>query len=89
MTGPDPALRRAILDLLDQRAEGATICPSEAARAVHAERGGEGEGWRDLMTPARDAAAALAAEGMVEVTQQGAAVDPATAKGPIRIRRTP
>lgn len=75
-------LERGILDLLAQRASGATICPSEAARLV----GDEGD-WRDLMQPAREAAARLVAAGEVEVTQGGVVVDAATARGPIRIRR--
>ena len=78
----DEALERAVLDLLDARAAGATICPSEAARAVDA------EGWRALMEPARAAARRLVARGEVEITQRGAVVDPSTAKGPLRVRRT-
>lgn len=74
-------LERAILDLLAQRAAGATICPSEAARSV-----GDDD-WRDLMEPARDAARRLVEAGQVEITQGGRAVDPATARGPIRIRK--
>ena len=74
-------LEEAILGLLDRRAPGATICPSEAARAVG------GDGWRDLMEPARAAARGLVAAGLVEITQGGRVVDPATARGPIRIRR--
>ncbi|MDP9821094.1 DUF3253 domain-containing protein [Nocardioides massiliensis] len=83
----DDDLRTTILDLLDQRAAGATICPSEAARAVHAARGGEGDGWRELMEPARAAAGGLVTEGRVEITQGGEVVDLARVKGPIRIRR--
>ncbi len=80
---PDDArLERSILDLLAQRADGATICPSEAARLV-----GREDDWRDLMEPARRAAARLVARGDVEVTQGGEVVDPDTAVGPIRIRR--
>ena len=79
--GPvDADLEGAILDLLAQRAGGATICPSEAARAV-----APGE-WRDLMEPARMAARRLVAAGDVVITQRGRVVDPSTAKGPIRIR---
>ena len=77
----DLALERAVLALLQARAGGATICPSEAARAVG------GEGWRDLMEPARAAARRLVASGDAEITQGGAVVDPSTAKGPIRVRR--
>jgi uncharacterized protein DUF3253 len=76
-----PALERAIDTLLDARAPGATICPSEAARAV------DPEGWRDLMPQARAAAGRLAQRGEVEVTQRGAVVDVGTARGPVRVRR--
>lgn len=81
----DRRLHRVILDLLDARRPGATICPSDAAR--HAARDAEGGGWRDLMDPVRRAAADLVAEGRVEVTQRGSVVDLASARGPIRIRR--
>jgi hypothetical protein len=77
------ALERAIETLLARRRPGATICPSEAARAVASARG---EPWRPLVPPARDAAARLAAAGRVEVTQTGEVVDLATARGPVRIR---
>lgn len=76
----DERLGSAILDLLGGRSAGATICPSEAARAV------DPEGWRDLMESARRAARRLVAAGAVEITQSGRVVDPSTAKGPIRIR---
>ena len=75
------ALERAIGTLLDQRRPEATICPSEAARAV------DPEGWRELMPAARAAAGRLAAAGGVEVTQRGEVVDVATARGPVRVRR--
>ena len=76
-----PDLRQVILDLLDQRRPGATICPSDAARAAAP------DAWRPLMDPVRQAAAELADEGVVEVTQKGTAVDVRTARGPVRIRR--
>ena len=81
MTDTAGALERAIGTLLDARRPGATICPSEAARAVAP------ESWRELMPEARAAAGRLAARGAVEVTQGGAVVDVATARGPVRIRR--
>lgn len=77
----DMALESAIMTLLDARAEDASICPSEAARAVG------GDDWRDLMEPARRAARRLVSAGTVQITQRGRVVDPSTAKGPIRIRR--
>lgn len=82
MEDVDARLERAIDELLEQRRAGTTICPSEAARHVDADE------WRDLMPAARAAAGRLAAAGAVEVTQGGAVVDVATARGPVRIRRT-
>lgn len=76
----DEALERSVLALLGDRAADATICPSEAARAVG------GDDWRHLMEPARSAARRLVATGDVEITQGGHVVDPSTAKGPIRVR---
>jgi len=80
VTPVDQQLAEAITDLLGRRAGGATICPSEAARAIG------GEDWRPLMEPARAAARRLVAQGVVEITQGGRVVDPSTAKGPIRVR---
>jgi hypothetical protein len=79
--GVDRQLEATILGLLAARAATSTICPSDAARAV-----GD-ENWRDLMEPARRAARRLVDAGEVEITQGGSVVDPATAKGPIRIRK--
>ncbi|HET6392142.1 MAG TPA: DUF3253 domain-containing protein [Blastococcus sp.] len=81
MDDVDARLQRTIGELLDQRRPDASICPSEAARAV------DPEGWRELMPAARDAAGRLAAAGEVQVTQGGAVVDVATARGPVRVRR--
>ncbi|MFE6358414.1 DUF3253 domain-containing protein [Streptomyces sp. NPDC057806] len=80
----DQRLERAILELLERRDPAATICPSDAARAVYE---GDDDGWRALMEPARRAARRLVDAGLVEITQKGRPVAPATARGPIRIRR--
>ncbi len=80
----DQRLEAVILDLLAQRAQAATICPSDAARAVGS--GDDAESWRALMEPARRAARRLVERGDVVITQGGKVVDPATARGPIRIR---
>lgn len=76
----DRRLEEAIVELLSNRAGGATICPSEAARAVFP------EGWRERMEDARQAARRLVAAGRIEIVQGGRVVDPSTAKGPIRLR---
>lgn len=81
-SGPvdDASIEATILDLLAQRADTSSICPSDAARAIG------GDGWRDLMEDTRRVARRLVAEGRVQITQSGEVVDPRTARGPIRIR---
>ncbi len=83
----DAALDAATTRLLDARSATSSICPSEAARAAAADLGMVGEGWRELMEPARAAARRLVADGSAEITQGGRVVDPSSAKGPIRVRR--
>jgi len=90
----DAALEAAILDLLAERAADGdktkTICPSEAAKLVSGDARGKDKAtrrdWEALMEPARVAARRLAATGKIVITQHGAVVNPATAKGPIRLR---
>lgn len=74
-------LEAAVLELLDARVDGATICPSEAGRTVDA------ESWRDLMGRTHAVARAMAAEGRVVLTQGGVVRDPAAIQGVYRIRR--
>jgi hypothetical protein len=70
-----PRIEAATRTLLRHRPEG-TVCPSEVARVV------DGEGWRSRMPLVREVAAGL--DG-VEVLQKGHPVDPATARGPVRL----
>ncbi len=72
-------IEKTILDLLQKRDPGKTICPSEAARALAP------EDWRPLMPVVREAAAQLADAGRVQVTQQGQVVDGRTVHGPVRV----
>ncbi|MBC7442742.1 MAG: DUF2256 and DUF3253 domain-containing protein [Ramlibacter sp.] len=81
VTATDLRLEASIATLLRARAKDATICPSEAAKAVG------GEGWNELLEPARRAARRMVARGELQITQGGAVVDPSTAKGAIRLRR--
>jgi hypothetical protein len=76
--------RRKILELLEQRDPGKTICPSDAARAL----GGD-VGFPPLMDVVRAAARDLVSDGRIEVTQHGEPVDLDRAKGPIRLRAVP
>lgn len=82
VSATDRALEESIRGLLAGRAATASICPSDAARAI-----GPEDSWRELMEPARRAARRLVAAGEVEITQGGKVVDPSSFKGPIRIRR--
>jgi Protein of unknown function (DUF3253) len=76
------ALENAIFTLLAQRQPGASICPSDAARAVYP----EAAQWRAAMPLVRTVAALLADAGKLVVTQRGQPVDVRTAIGPIRLR---
>ena len=77
----DGSLEAAIEALLNARARGATICPSEACRVVF------GDVEAAHMERTRRAARRLVAGGRLEITQGGVVVDPSRARGPIRLRR--
>jgi hypothetical protein len=80
LTEIDRNLESAILELLARRGPGKTICPSDVARLHNP------DDWQQLMEPARAAARRLVAEGRIVITQKGKVVDPAHAKGAIRLR---
>ena len=73
-------MEETILELLDDRGPEKTICPSEVARAMAG-----GRDFRPYMEPVREAADRLARAGRVVVTQKGAPVSAAEARGPIRL----
>ena len=60
---------------------GATLCPSEVARALTP----DSEAWSPLMPAVRRVAAKLAGEGLVVPTQRGVRIDAEAARGPIRL----
>ena len=80
MAVSDERIARTIRELLAQRDEGKTICPSDAARALDA------DDFRPLMDPVRRVARDMVARGELEVTQKGRVVDIDAARGPIRLR---
>lgn len=83
MAGPsDERIRATIDELLDARRDGATICPSEAARALRP----DGD-WRALMDDVRRVATDETDAGRLEVRQGGERVDARSARGPIRLAR--
>lgn len=86
--GERAELVAAVRARLARAPAGSTVCPSEVARVVNSARGGDTDGWRELMEPVREVARLLAADGELEITQGGQVVDPSTARGPVRLRPT-
>lgn len=83
---PTDAIAAMIVDLLSGRAPGASICPSDVARALAADE----PAWRGLMPRVREVAAALALEAVIVITQGDRTVDPHDVdRGAIRLRRGP
>lgn len=77
-----------ILDLTAARGPNKSICPSEAARAAAAAlwpRGDAGERWRTLGALTQTVARRLARQGVIELRQRGAVVEPEAARGAVRL----
>ncbi len=74
--------RAAALALLASREPGATVCPSEVARAI-----APGDTWRDAMPEVHAAVDCLLLEGRVGLSWKGRPLSART--GPYRIRRLP
>jgi hypothetical protein len=74
-------LETAILEQLSTRPAGATLCPSEVARACF-----PNDAWRTGMESVRRAARRLVRAGRLEITQGGKVVDPDGVRGAIRLR---
>ena len=72
--------RSKILELLDQRERGATICPSEVLPEADKKN-------PELMEAVRREARLLVEEGTIQITQKGKVVDPSDFRGPIRLRK--
>ena len=71
-----------ILRQTEVRGVGKSICPSEVARALAPDE------WRPLMTPVRQAAAALSEAGQVLILRHGKPVAAAEMRGVIRLTTT-
>jgi hypothetical protein len=66
--------------LVAARGAASSLCPSEVARTLFADR------WREAMQAVRDVARQLAADGEIAITQRGRPVDPRGVwRGPIRL----
>jgi hypothetical protein len=81
----DADIEARIFHLLALRQSGATICPSEVARALAP----EGGAWRDRMPQVRQVAQALAQQHRLRVTRGGAPVEATAPGGPIRLGLPP
>jgi len=74
-----------IFALLALRMDGATICPSEVARALFSDPAK----WREWMPQIRKVAQSLADNDRLQVTRGGVSVDALSPGGPIRLGRVP
>lgn len=79
----DARIEALLIELVDARGVGKTICPSEVARALRP------DDWREWMERVRQAARRLVARGELAIFQGGHVVDPDHARGAIRIGRPP
>ena len=70
--------REMTLTLLNARQKGATVCPSEVARAIAFE-----ETWREAMPAVHSAIDGLIADGRIRISWRGK--ERATRAGPYRI----
>ena len=61
----------AMLDLLNRRGAGKTICPSEVARLISV----PGGDWRAQMGAVHEAADALKAKGQIRLSWKGEEID--------------
>lgn len=68
----------AILSLVAARGAGKSICPTEAAQAL-------GPDWRGKLSAVRRAAIRLAEAGQIDILRKGKRVEPAEARGVIRL----
>lgn len=76
----DQQIREEIQRLAESRSSQKTFCPSEVARAL-------AEDWRPLMDRVRVIAGQEVEAGRLLVLQRGVAVEMASARGPIRLRK--
>lgn len=74
-------IRKQIIDLLQQRGPGKSICPSEVARKLSPQN------WRPLMEAVRTEAKYLTIKGRIKITQGERVLNPhEEIKGFIRLR---
>jgi hypothetical protein len=75
-------IRRAILELAEQRGPEGTFRPSDVARAI------DEKNWKVLIDQVRLVADSLIHEGKIIATESGKVVDINQSKGPLRLRKS-
>ena len=85
-------IRSNLYRLISRTQASSTICPSQVARAMHADDPKVYPDWRALMDPVRDLVWGDVKVGKVQVTQKGEVREYAgrgDIRGPIRVKRGP
>ena len=72
----NPAVEVVVADLCAPTPRGATISPTDAARALAEARGEDELGWRSHLSEIRRAAVRMALEGGLVIYRKGKIVDP-------------
>ncbi len=75
----DRRIEEVILSLVTERGKAATICPSEAARAL------DEDAWRDLMPRVHNASRRLSRGGRIRILKGGKAISADEMRGPVRL----
>ena len=81
----DEDISRTIVALCNDRGEGKTICPTDAAQGAAREAGGDALAWRDLIGRVRRVAVRLAKAGTIVIYRKGKPVDPDDFRGVYRL----
>lgn len=86
MTGTGAA--DVIMALVKARGSAASICPTEAARAMADRLGaaGDHEAWRQFLPQVRRTAVDLARSGAIDILRKGRPIAPEAVHGVIRLR---
>lgn len=85
MNAETDRVSETIMRLCTERGPGKTICPTEAAKALGEEAGGDDLAWREWLAKVRTVAVGLAREGRIVIYRKGKPVDPDSFRGVIRL----
>lgn len=81
----DEAIAKMIVALCSERGPGKTICPTDAAKGVASEAGGDDVAWRELISRVRRVAVRLAKAGAIVIYRKGKPADPDDFRGVYRL----